>query len=42
MAQVSCMDWQTGEVNAKYWVVSLLAATVGDSRPKSIKARPGR
>ena len=35
---VSCMDWQSGEVNAKYWAINLLATTVGDSRPKSVKA----
>lgn len=26
------------QVNAKYWVINLLAMTVGDSKPKSIKA----
>ena len=35
---VSCMDWQTGMVNAKYWVTQLLAATVGDAKPKTIVA----
>ena len=35
---VSCMDWQSGEVNAKYWTINLLAMTVGDSAEKSIKA----
>jgi len=35
---VSCMDWQTGEVNAKYWVTNLLATTVGTKEEKSILA----
>lgn len=30
------MDWQTGQVNAKYWVTNLLATTVGDASEKSI------
>ena len=33
---VSCMDWQTGQVNAKYWVTNLLARTVGTKETKSI------
>eukprot|EP01052_Picozoa_sp_SAG31_P012228 SAG31_NODE_709_length_12683_cov_17.695248_7_plen_519_part_00 len=33
---VSCIDWQTGEVNAKYWVTHLLATTVGDAQVKSL------
>jgi hypothetical protein len=33
---VSCIDWQTGEVNAKYWVGHLLATTVGDAQVKSL------
>jgi hypothetical protein len=28
------MDWKTGEVNAKYWVTNLLAATVGTNEMK--------
>lgn len=30
------MDWQTGEVNAKYWVTNLLATTVGTSQEKTV------
>jgi len=33
---VSCMDWQTGQVNAKYWITNLLATTVGTSQEKAI------
>eukprot|EP00729_Bicosta_minor_P000930 gene930-18600_t len=33
---VSCMDWQTGQPNAKYWVTNLLAQTVGTSQSKTI------
>ena len=33
---VSCMDWQTGEVNAKYWVTNLLATTVGTKEEKTL------
>ena len=33
---VSCMDWQTGQVNSKYWVTSLLAKTVGGKQSKTI------
>merc|ERR1711981_624616 len=35
---VSCMDWQTGQVNAKYWVTNLLAMTVGSKQEKAIMA----
>jgi len=35
---VSCMDWQTGEVNAKYWVTNLLATTIGTKEEKSLLA----
>jgi len=35
---VSCMDWQTGEVNAKYWVTNLLATTVGTKQEKIVFA----
>ena len=35
---VSCLDWQTGEPNAKYWVTNLLATTVGRAVTKSIVA----
>ena len=34
---VSCMDWQTGEVNAKYWTINLLAMT-GVRESRSISA----
>ena len=30
------MDWQTGQVNAKYWVTNLLATTVGTKEEKTI------
>jgi hypothetical protein len=33
---VSCLDWQTGQANAKYWVTHLLATTVGDAQIKSL------
>lgn len=33
---MSCLDWVTGEPNAKYWVVNLLASTVGTSAEKTI------
>ena len=33
---VSCMDWQTGQVTAKYWVTNLLAMTVGTNEYKAI------
>ena len=33
---MSCLDWVTGEPNAKYWVVNLLADTVGSSAEKTI------
>ena len=33
-AGVSCLDWNTGEPNAKYWVTRLLAATVGTTELK--------
>ena len=33
---VSCMDWQSGQPNAKYWVTQLLAKTVGDGKEKTI------
>merc|ERR1719272_82213 len=33
---VSCMDWQTGQPNAKYWVTNLLATTVGTAEEKTI------
>ena len=32
------LDWQTGEVNAKYWVTKLLATTVGDNQEKTVVA----
>ena len=32
---VSCLDWQTGEPNAKYWAVQMLANALG-SVPKTI------
>jgi len=35
---VSCMDWQSGQVNAKYWATQLLATTVGDAGEKTIVA----
>lgn len=35
---VSCLDWQTGEPNAKYYAIQLLASTVGTSAPKTIVA----
>jgi len=35
-APVSCLDWQTGQVNAKYYVTQLLAKTVGSSKEKAI------
>ena len=35
---VSCLDWRTGEPNAKYWVTNLLATTVADAKEKSIVA----
>ena len=35
---VTCMDWQTGEVNANYWAINLLAMTAGTSKAKSVKA----
>ena len=31
---VSCMDWTSGQVNAKYWVTQLLAQTVGTKEDK--------
>ena len=33
---VSMLDWQTGEVNAKYWVTNLLATTVGTDKKKEL------
>merc|ERR1712166_1218013 len=33
---VSCMDWQSGQPNAKYWVTQLLAQTVGTKESKAI------
>jgi hypothetical protein len=33
---VSCLDWQTGEPNAKYYAIQALARTVGSSAPKTI------
>ena len=33
---MSSLDWVTGEPNAKYWVVNLLAQTVGTSAEKTI------
>ena len=33
---VSCMDWQSGQVNAKYYVTRLLAKTVGSSEQKTL------
>lgn len=33
---MSCLDWVTGEPNAKYWTVHLLAQTVGTSAEKTI------
>jgi hypothetical protein len=30
------MDWNTGEVNAKYWITNLLATTVGTAEEKTI------
>lgn len=30
------MDWQSGRVNAKYWVTHLLATTVGDASEKTL------
>jgi hypothetical protein len=33
---VSCLDWQTGQPNAKFWVTNLLAKTVGDAQIKSL------
>lgn len=35
---VSCMDWQSGQPNAKYWITQLLAKTVGDGKAKTIHA----
>eukprot|EP01046_Picozoa_sp_COSAG06_P007001 COSAG06_NODE_336_length_17272_cov_50.456647_9_plen_275_part_00 len=35
---VSCMDWTTGQVNAKYWVINMLAMTVGTKDEKTIVA----
>ena len=35
---VSCMDWQSGQVNAKYWVTNLLARTVGTKVPTPLSA----
>lgn len=32
---VSCMDWMSGQVNAKYWVTQLLAKTVGTKDDKA-------
>ena len=32
----SCLDWQTGEPNAKYYAIQALARTVGSSAPKTI------
>ena len=29
------MDWNSGQVNAKYWVTNLLAATVGTKETKA-------
>lgn len=34
--QVSSIDWQTGQVNAKYWVTHVLATTVGTAEEKSV------
>ena len=33
---VSCLDWATGDPNAKYFVIQLLAATVGNAAEKTI------
>jgi hypothetical protein len=32
------MDWTTGQVNAKYWVINMLAMTVGTKDEKTIVA----
>ena len=32
---VSCMDWKTGQVNAKYWAIHMLARALG-SGPKTL------
>lgn len=34
--QVSSMDWNNGQVNAKYWVTNILAKTVGTAEEKSL------
>jgi hypothetical protein len=36
--QVTCLDWQSGQPNAKYWVTHLLATTVGTPVTKAIVA----
>ena len=35
---VSMLDWQTGQPNAKYWVTTMLASTVGSAKEKAIVA----
>ena len=36
--EVSCLDWTTGEPNAKYWAIHLLASTLGGKDEKTIHA----
>ena len=35
-APTGSMDWQTGEVTAKYWVLKLLAGSVGSKARKTL------
>lgn len=35
---VSCLDWQTGEPNAKFFAIQLLASTVGTGASKTLYA----